>query len=69
MKGLAIMLLALAAPALAADEKPSRLDKEADNLGRAFDSIGRRIGDAADRTGKNVWIKKKAPKKAEKKAD
>ena len=59
-----VMLLLVALPAYA--EEKSRVEKEADNLGRSLDSAGKRVGRAVERTGDNLWIKK-GPKKAPKK--
>ena len=50
----------------AADEKPSRAEKEANSVGRALEGAGKNVGRALERTGDNIWIKngpKKAPKK------
>lgn len=67
MRALGLLLaLLVAAPGHAADERPSRVEKEADSVGRALERAGKNVGRAVERTGDNIWIKK-APKKAAKK--
>ncbi|MGQ0543783.1 MAG: hypothetical protein ACT4P3_00405 [Betaproteobacteria bacterium] len=63
----AALLLALALPATAADEKPSRAEKEASGVGRALEGAGKNVGRALERTGDNIWIKKGQKKSAPKK--
>ena len=62
-----LLLLVSAVPgAYGADEKPSRVEKEANSVGRALEGAGKNVGRALGRTGDNIWIKKE-PKKAAKK--
>ena len=64
----ALLLLALAAYAHGADEKPSGVEKAANSVGRALEGAGKNVGRAVERTGDNIWIKK-GPKKAAKKKE
>jgi hypothetical protein len=64
----ALLLLALAFPVHAADEKPSGAEKAANSVGRALEGAGKNVGRAVERTGDNIWIKK-GPKKAAKKKE
>jgi hypothetical protein len=64
----ALLLLALAAYAHGADEKPSGAEKAVNSVGRALEGAGKNVGRAVERTGDNIWIKK-GPKKAAKKKE
>lgn len=69
IRTLALLLATLlAGHGYAADEKPSRVEKEANSVGRALEGAGKNVGRALERTGDNIWIKKQ-PKKKKKKSD
>jgi len=71
MRTLTLLLATLlAGHGYAADEKekPSRVEKEANSVGRALEGAGKNVGRALERTGDNIWIKKQ-PKKKKKKSD
>ena len=69
MRTLTLLLATLlAGHGYAADEKPSRVEKEANSVGRALEGAGKNVGRAVERTGDNIWIKK-GPKKAAKKKE